>query len=342
MRHAGGFGLVELVVALAICLVVSGAMLALLAGNQSALRLEPEAADTQQRLRVAAEALQRDLSRAGTGLAVAVPGGSGQLIPAVRPGRYGLTRSDHDLAYASDRITVVYATRPAARARLALDMGSPVADLALEADADCMPGQACGFSRGSRALAWDVTSAGRGFDLFTVTATGPSLLEHRTPNAPFSRAYRAGDTRVAAIEQHVYWLDRADGRLVHYDGYQSESPLVDGVLDLRFSYFLDPDPRSVAEPPSGEGSCLYAAADPPAPLLELLPGEAPRLALPAQLVDGPLCGNAPNRFDGDLLRIRMVRVELELGPGEPPQGRQGSRRFRVVFDVSPRGVALLR
>jgi type II secretory pathway pseudopilin PulG len=340
MRSGGGFSLVELVVALAICLVVSGAMLALLAGNQSALRLEPEAADTQQRLRVAAETLQRDLSRAGSGLAVAVPGGSGQLIPALRPGRYGLTRADHDLAYASDRITVVYAARPAVRARLALDMGSPVADLALEGDADCMPGRACGFSQGSRALAWDTTAAGRGFDLFTVTATGLNLLEHGPPNPPFSRTYRANLARVAAIEQHVYWLDRAAGRLVHYDGYQSESPLVDGVLDLRFSYFLDPDPRSVAEPPSGEDSCVYAAGDPPAPLLEQLPGETPRLARPAQLVDGPVCGSAPNRFDGDLLRIRTVRVELELGPAEP--ARQGARRFRAVFDVSPRGAALLR
>ena len=64
MRHAprqAGFSLVEVVVALGVTLAITAAIVDLVAQSRRTFDLEPEAADTRQRLRVAVDALQRDL-----------------------------------------------------------------------------------------------------------------------------------------------------------------------------------------------------------------------------------------------------------------------------------------
>lgn len=64
----GGFSLIELTVAMAITLIVSGAIFGLLAGGQNAFRREPEKADRQQNIRVAMDVILRDIANAGSGL----------------------------------------------------------------------------------------------------------------------------------------------------------------------------------------------------------------------------------------------------------------------------------
>ena len=59
-RHAG-FSLVEVVVALGVTLVITGAIVHLVAQSRRSFDAEPEAADGRQRVRVAIDALQRDL-----------------------------------------------------------------------------------------------------------------------------------------------------------------------------------------------------------------------------------------------------------------------------------------
>lgn len=64
MTHAprqAGFSLVEVVVALGVTLAITAAIVDLVAQSRRTFDLEPEAADTRQRLRVAVDALQRDL-----------------------------------------------------------------------------------------------------------------------------------------------------------------------------------------------------------------------------------------------------------------------------------------
>jgi len=66
-RSHAGFSLIELLVAMLITLVVSGAIFGLMTVGQNAFRREPELADMQQNLRLAVSLLQRDIETAGLG-----------------------------------------------------------------------------------------------------------------------------------------------------------------------------------------------------------------------------------------------------------------------------------
>jgi hypothetical protein len=109
-----------------------------------------------------------------------------------------------------------------------------------------------------------------------------------------------------------------------YDGYQSDMPLLDNVVDVRFSYFADAAPG---------------------------PGLRP---LPlSELADGPAVGLAPNRFDADVRAIRLIRVTIRLDaaaddvrgggssfvrPGRSTSGYALVPDFEVTFDVAPRNM----
>jgi type II secretory pathway pseudopilin PulG len=63
-----GFSMVELMVAMVVTLVVSGAIFGLLTVGGNAFRREPEVADRQQNIRIAMDAIARDIQNAGSGL----------------------------------------------------------------------------------------------------------------------------------------------------------------------------------------------------------------------------------------------------------------------------------
>jgi prepilin-type N-terminal cleavage/methylation domain-containing protein len=63
-----GFSLVELLVAMVITLIVSGAIYGLIASGEAAFRRDPEITDRQQNVRVAMSVIQSDLTLAGAGL----------------------------------------------------------------------------------------------------------------------------------------------------------------------------------------------------------------------------------------------------------------------------------
>jgi hypothetical protein len=131
-----------------------------------------------------------------------------------------------------------------------------------------------------------------------------------TPSSPLSRPYAAG-ARVAGIVQRIYHFDRAGKRLMVYDGARSDVPLVDHVVDLRFNYYGDPRPDVVSPPQAGGSNCAYTGS-PPMPVLVNLGGAAPKPLPDSLLTDGPACGQAPHRFDADLLRVRRVAVSIRL------------------------------
>jgi len=66
--RAEGFSLIELLVAMTVTLVVSGAIFGLLSGSQNAFRREPELTDRQQNIRVAMSLIQNDVGTAGVGM----------------------------------------------------------------------------------------------------------------------------------------------------------------------------------------------------------------------------------------------------------------------------------
>jgi prepilin-type N-terminal cleavage/methylation domain-containing protein len=67
-RNERGFSLIELMVAMTVTLIVSGAIYGLIAGGQSAFRREPELSDRQQNIRVAMDMMLRDIANAGSGM----------------------------------------------------------------------------------------------------------------------------------------------------------------------------------------------------------------------------------------------------------------------------------
>jgi hypothetical protein len=211
----------------------------------------------------------------------------------------------------------------------------------------------CGFAAGTRALLVDTSGVGAGHDFFTVTGIAGALA-HDAPNPPLHRPYLAGRSLVVPVVQRVYYLDRANRRLMLYDGHQSDMPFIDNVVDLRFEYFADGAASSVAWPAEGMSSCLFDAGSPPVSRLDDLGGEGLQPLAPARMTDGPVCGAGTNTFDGDLLRIRMVRVTLRLQAGAEEvrsggalfaqPGRSSSAYsfvpdFEVTFDVAPRNMA---
>src|SRR3989304_3058224 len=63
-----GFSLVELMVAMTVTLIISGAVFQLMSAGQTAFRREPELADRQQNIRMGMNVLGMDVYRVGYGV----------------------------------------------------------------------------------------------------------------------------------------------------------------------------------------------------------------------------------------------------------------------------------
>ncbi len=364
-----GFTLVELAVSMGIMAVAVGALVEMLGSGQSGFRTQLAAADVQQRMRAAATLISGDLLMAGGGPGRAgVDGALGRAFPALRPARRGLRAPDGELAFARDRISIVYATHARSQTTLSAAMGSTGSDVPIHAGGPGCPLPACGFLPGMRALIFDAGGAGLGYDLFTVDRVGPATLGH----PPFSRAYGQAAPPVAPapivpavppiyvseVVHRVYYHDAESRRLMRYDGHRFEAVVADDVVGLDFAYYADPAPTAVPPPAPGGRSCLYDPGVPPTPRLTDLGGTTLTRLEAAQLTDGPVCGVAPNRFDGDLLRIRKVRVTIRVQASQDSLRGRDPRRFAraglssggaryvpdytLTFEVTPRNLNLGR
>jgi prepilin-type N-terminal cleavage/methylation domain-containing protein len=65
-----GFSLVELLVAMVVTAIVSGAIYGMMLTTQKSFQREPEVADRQQNIRIAMDLIMRDLAEAGVGIAL--------------------------------------------------------------------------------------------------------------------------------------------------------------------------------------------------------------------------------------------------------------------------------
>ncbi len=353
-----GFSFVELLLALTILLAAMAPLLHIAASGQRLARTHGEATDLHQRLRVAAGTLRKDLSLAGAGgLRGPVSGMSGGLtgyLAPLVPARTGARTPDAPLSAFSDRVSLVYLRDDAWALPLTIDMASVTDAVPVSATAPgCPAAGLCGFSAGTRALVMDTSGVGAGHDFFTVTGIAGALA-HDAPNPPFHRPYATGRSIVVPVVQRIYYFDRINRRLMLYDGHQSDMPLIDNVLDVRFTYFADPSPSSVSRPADGSSNCVYDAGSPPVPLLEELSGAGLHQLTTAEMTDGPVCGAGGDAFDGDLLRIRLVRVTMRLQaaadevrgsgalfmrPGRSTSGDSYVPDYEVTFDVAPRNMA---
>jgi len=311
-----GFSLAEVLLALAVVLIATVPLIHVAAAGQRLAQSQSEATDVNQRIRIAADRLRADLAAAGTGVTHGpIMGSLGMYIAPIVPARLGVRLADPAMTAARDRLTIIYVPDAARPSPLVQPMTSAAAPLSIAPTAPgCPTSGLCGFTPGTRALLFDTSEPGAGHQLFTVTGIDAGL-EHDSPNVPFERAYVPGHSYVVPVVQRTYYLDRAGSRVMVYDGYQTDMPLIDNVLELRFSYFADGAAASVMLPSDAATSnCLYDAGSPPIARLEERGRGLVELSEP-DLVDGPVCGNGPLAFDGDLLRVRRIRATIRVQAG---------------------------
>jgi type II secretory pathway pseudopilin PulG len=344
-----GFTIAELLIAVAVMLLVTAAVFAMLDPARGAFQAQPEVADLQQRLRVAADALASDLLMAGAGSSTGASTGSlCRFLPPILPYRTGLASPDPPGTSRTDTLTVLYVPPSVAQTTVKAAVTTEATAIDVKAEPGCpAAGEGCGFSPGMLALLFDDSGA---WDLVSVASVQGSTIGRRAGGRALSKAYGPGAQLVQVmVATYAVKTERSTGvpQLRRYDGDQTDLPLVDHIVGLGLEYLGDPRPPTLdatvtdqrgplttygPRPPplgaAGEGTgypagenCVFKVeAGLQVPRLPVLGGGSSGLVVlpPSMFADGPWCPGltAANRYDADLLRIRQVRVFLraEAGP----------------------------
>lgn len=353
-----GFSIVELLIALVLMLMVTGAAFSLMTPMTATSQVQPEFMDMQQRARVGADMLSRDLIMAGAGVYQGpATGALVNFFAPIIPRRMGRASADAYSSARPDALTITYVPGTFAQTALGQDMLQSSAELKVKNMNNCPPGQAvCGFHIGMTGLLFD--PRGR-FDLFTITQvlSDAAHIQHRQ-QSDLDFSYQEGAV-VTHAESHVYYYDALARQLRRYDGDANDEPVIDNVVGVLFEYFGDPQPPVQPRPPLGQANCLYDETQTLIGGMTILGTQGASLAaLPLSVLnDGPWCGAGSNRFDADLLRIRKVRVTLRVQAGnEMLRGRGADyavagkslsapkmlQDYTVRFEVAPRNMNLGR
>ena len=344
-RSEAGFSLIEVLVATAIMLVVTGGIFTVLNPSGSMFKAQPEVVDMQQRLRVGIDTLRRDLIMAGAGAYSGSQSGSlsGFFAP-IQPSRQGNDPAydDGPGLFFNDRITIFYVPSTSAQTSIHDPMPNQSAELKVNAESGCPNGaNLCGFTQGMGLLIYDDTGS---FDTMTVTQVQDQAahIQHNQ-QGDLSKSYGIG-SKVVQYEDHVYYLDAVTRQLMHYDGFHTVVPVLDEVVGLNFEYYGDPQPPAMVDGnglksqdvtygprppvlgqvkgtwPAGENCTIQVVGGIQQPRLANLGASGTGLVrlTAAQLTDGPFCpdGTNTNRFDADLFRIKKIRVSLRLQTGD--------------------------
>jgi hypothetical protein len=222
-----GFTLLELVVATGVMLAMTGALMTMLHHGLARTPVLEEAADLNQRARVAAERLAADLRAAGSG----TPSGPlSARFPAAEP--RGL--ADVPGSAVADVLTIRYVPAHAARSRLAEPL-EPASGSAIIETAGC-PSQttACGFTAGTNAVVFDASSQ---MDPLRVEAISAGTLLLAAAVAPRAATYPAGSEVAEAVEA-TYALDPDSKQLRRTEG-SGTFTVADNVEALTFEWLDD-------------------------------------------------------------------------------------------------------
>lgn len=222
-QRAGGFTLVELLIAMAVMVTFSSAVLSLILAGQAIARMQPEAADVQQRARVALQTLGVELALAGAGLDRGpLAGPLAEYFPPVVPSPDG-------------GVTIWYVSGRAAQTTLAAPLPQGATDAAI-APADGCPAldPGCAFSPASTAVVFD----GHGcHDLLRVDDVTPTSLQVRAGTRACE--YPQG-APIAQAEVRTYRVDSGTRQLVRRDEATGASvPLVDNITAMTVEYLDD-------------------------------------------------------------------------------------------------------
>lgn len=219
-----GFSLVELLVALTVCALLSGAIAAVVPPARTAFAATPAAMDVQQRERTVADVLARALRSAAWIHAVRDDGSAGAVVPAV----VLLEPEAGDTRFHAVRVLAIAG---GGRGVLAADQAGSSGALRLQPDVDCpSAGDVCGFAKGATAVIVDVS--GR-FTVFAIAATNKAARS-LSPSSGFATSYSAGSA-VIEVGSDTYRLElEADGSstLVRQTAAGAVQPIVDNVSEL--------------------------------------------------------------------------------------------------------------
>lgn len=330
-RASPGFTLAEVLVALALTLLVVSAVTSLAASTDRLARSQSRASDAQQRARVIADTLGRDLSLVGAGVDRGpMSGPLSRVFTPLWPRRVGRLRPDGTAVARSDAVTLVYVPETVVQTTLAVSGAAALGRLVLT---PCVGGALpCRLARGATLALFD--APGR-VDLLGVLRHEAGDLLVR-PLGTSAGSFNAG-SMVAEVVIREYYFDQASAQLRYYDGDGTDQPVVDQVVGLAFEYFGDPDPPRWPRPLQNQENCLYTEFGVWRGGVTLQAEDDGLAALPLALfTDGPWCSAGGTEFDADLLRVRRVRVVAQLrasGPRDPVPD------YRVVFDVAPPNLA---
>jgi hypothetical protein len=350
-----GYTLIELLVSTAIMITVTGSIFSLMNPAQGSAQTQPEVADMQQRMRVGNETIFKELVMSGAGpYQGPVTGALVNYFAPILPRRIGRINPDPATTFKDDTITLSYIPNSYSQTTISAAMPNVSAELKTNGQTNCPTGDLCGFKEGDDVIIFDTSG---NFDMFTITQVQNSSghLQHRGQD--MSTAYAAGAS-ITQIVSNTYYLNANTNQLMRYNGGNSDVPLVDNVVSLKFEYFGDPNPPIAPKPVIGE-NCLYDALGNYKNLATLTPDEGSLAPLPAAILkDGPMCGGGTNQFDADLLRVRKVRVTMRVQAANPamrgsdttlfkhPGTSRGGEKFvpdyNISFEVSPRNLNLTR
>jgi hypothetical protein len=252
-RSERGFSVIEMLVATAIMVSVTGAIFSVLNPAQGIFAAQPEVSDMQQRMRIGVDTLYKDLVMAGAGTySGAAVGTLGNYAAAILPDREGSQSPDPPGTFkcttpfcaalgGSDTMTVMYVPPTSAQTTIKDPMPSQSAEIKVNKQPGCPPSDdLCGFKTGMTVLIFDDTGA---YDTFQITNVQSSALHLQHRGQDLSKPYdsNAYITQVAAF---TYWL-KSDPvaktyQLMRYDGYQTDLPLAENVVGLAFEYYGEP------------------------------------------------------------------------------------------------------
>jgi prepilin-type N-terminal cleavage/methylation domain-containing protein len=341
-----GFSLIEMLVSTTVMLTVTAGIFSLMNPSQGTFQAQPEVSDMQQRLRVSADSLSKDLAMAGGGAysGIRQSGSLGYFFAPILPYRKGRLNEDPPGSFTTDTITIMYVPPTMAQTTIRDEMPPNSSELKVNAAPGCPPDKhdaLCGFEEGMSLLIYDETGA---YDTFDVTRVQDEALHLQHKGSDLNKRYAQG-SKVVQVAHHTYYLRSDDVtqtyQLMHYDGGTQDVAIADNVVDLQFEYFGDPQPPTIKKPltddfgpwttygpkpplagvqqppwPAGQNCVFTSDGSPiPAPRLLVLSAEPALVKLTEdQLNDGPWCPNVdhPDRFDADLFRIRKVGVVLRL------------------------------
>lgn len=242
---AHGFSLVELLVALTVCAVLSAAAAGIVPPARAAFDAAPAALDLQQRSRTAIDAL-----------ASAIRSAALAMVPAVIPLSLIPDSGDPDSGDTEFEALYVIAPVPnASQGVLDRDQRGAHGVMALASGPGCPAlRDVCGFTPGAVAAIAD--GSGR-FDVFIVASTDIRRGEI-TASLPFSSPYPSGSLVVEVEAQYFRLDDQDDGSraLVRETAGGATQPIVDHVTGMGIELWRDAPPILVSADDLDDGPFL--------------------------------------------------------------------------------------